>query len=60
MQKAEQFLNGEGCLDCFCEDCSKDCDMTMQFNKQTNKGLDSDKIADEMEQDLKDSEVYDD
>lgn len=24
--KAEQFLNGEGCPDCFCEDCTKeDC-----------------------------------
>ncbi len=23
--KAEQFLNGEGCPDCLCEDCTKDC-----------------------------------
>lgn len=25
--ETEQFLNGEGCPDCFCEDCSKDCDI---------------------------------
>lgn len=23
--KAEQFLKDEGCPDCFCEDCAKDC-----------------------------------
>lgn len=23
--ETEQFLNGEGCPDCFCEDCTKDC-----------------------------------
>ena len=40
--KAEQFL--------------KDCDIDNAI-QQANKGLDFDKIADEMEQDLKDSEV---
>lgn len=24
-KEAEQFLNSEGCPDCFCEDCTKDC-----------------------------------
>ena len=40
--KAEQFL--------------KDCDIDNAI-QQANKGLDFDKIADEMEQDLKDSEI---
>lgn len=40
--EAEQFL--------------KDCDIDNAI-QQANKGLDFDKIADEMEQDLKDSEV---
>lgn len=25
--EAEQFINGEGCPDCFCEDCTKDCEI---------------------------------
>lgn len=25
--RAEQFLNGEGCTDCLCEDCTKDCEI---------------------------------
>lgn len=25
--EAEQFLNSEGCSDCFCEDCTKDCEI---------------------------------
>ena len=25
INKAEQFLNGEGCPDCLCKDCTKDC-----------------------------------
>ncbi len=41
-KQAEQFL--------------KDCDIDNAI-QQANKGLDFDKIADEMEQDLKDSEV---
>lgn len=24
-KRAEQFLNGDGCPDCLCEDCTKDC-----------------------------------
>ena len=24
-EQAEQFLNGDGCPDCLCEDCTKDC-----------------------------------
>ena len=24
--EARQFLDGEGCPDCFCEDCTKDCE----------------------------------
>lgn len=24
-EQAEQFLNGNGCPDCLCEDCTKDC-----------------------------------
>lgn len=42
LAEAEQFL--------------KDCDIDNAI-QQANKGLDFDKIADEMEQDLKDSEV---
>ena len=25
--KAEQFLKGDGCPDCLCEDCTKDCEI---------------------------------
>lgn len=50
--QAEQFLNGNGCPDVLCEDCTKDCEMK-KIMKTANEGLDLDKIADEVEQDLK-------
>jgi hypothetical protein len=39
-----------------CETCKRTCDIDNAI-QQANKGLDLDKIADEMKQDLKDSEV---
>lgn len=42
----------DSCPDVLCEDCSKDCEMK-KIMEQANKSLDLDKIADEVEQDIK-------
>lgn len=42
----------DSCPDVLCEDCSKDCEMK-KIMEQANKELDLDKIADEVEQDIK-------
>lgn len=42
----------EGCPDILCDDCTKECEMK-KIMKQANESLDLDKIADEVEQDIK-------
>jgi hypothetical protein len=45
-------LLDKGCPDVLCEDCHKDCEMK-KIMEQANKGLNSDKIAEEIEKDIK-------
>ena len=48
----------EGCPDVLCEDCHKDCELK-KIVEQANDGLDFDKIAEEIEQDIKEQKKYD-
>ena len=42
----------KGCPDVLCEDCHKNCEFK-KIMKQANRGLDFDKIAEEIEKDIK-------
>jgi hypothetical protein len=56
LKKQIEQMQDTSCPDVFCEDCTKDCEMK-KIMEQANEGLDLDKIADEVEQDIKEQKV---